>query len=97
MSSSEFALLHCTLSEVALSRRGRMLYSAAAPRGTPAPGGAEEDPAPGGAGVTATVLFNDIGADLADRRVLVAGTAAATDRANQLAIFHERKSTGACN
>src|SRR5580704_499272 len=37
VSSSEFALLHCTLSEVALSRRGRMLYTAAAPRRTPAP------------------------------------------------------------
>src|ERR1700722_10552228 len=53
-------------------------------------------PAPGSAGATTTVLFYDIGADFAGRRVLIAGTAAATDRANQLAVFHKRKSTGAC-
>ena len=87
MSSSEFALLHCTLSEVALSRRGRMLI----------PPRRRGGPRRRGAGVTTTVLFNDIGADLADRRVLVAGTTAATDRANQLAIFHKRKPTGACD
>ena len=36
---------------------------------------------------TITVLFYKIGADLADRRVLIAGTAAATHRADQLAVL----------
>ena len=40
-------------------------------------------------------LFHDLGADLANDGVLIAGAAAATYPANQLAAFDQRKSTGA--
>jgi len=40
-----------------------------------------------GAGAEFSVLFHDLSADLANRRVLIAGAAAATDRADQLAAL----------
>src|ERR1700704_1740971 len=46
------------------------------------------------AGTNEDPLFHDLGADLADRGVLVAGAATATDRADQLAAFDKRKSSG---
>src|SRR5580658_8492975 len=45
-----------------------------------------------GAGAESTILLHDLSADLANRRVLIAGATAATDRADQLAAFDQRKS-----
>jgi hypothetical protein len=43
------------------------------------------------------LLFYDFSANLADRGVLVASAAAATHRADQLAVFDKRKSARACD
>src|SRR5665647_268517 len=43
------------------------------------------------------VLFHNLGAGLADGSILVAGATAATDRADQLAAFDQRKSAGTRN
>jgi hypothetical protein len=40
-----------------------------------------------GAGAESTILLHDLSADLANRRVLIAGATAATDRADQLAAL----------
>ena len=40
-------------------------------------------------------LFHEIGTDLADQGVLIAGAAAATDGADDLAAFDKRNSAGA--
>jgi len=44
-----------------------------------------------------TDLFHEVGTDLADQGILIAGTAAATDRTNQLAVLDQLKSAGACD
>src|ERR1700687_2771473 len=43
------------------------------------------------------LLFHDLSADLANGGVLIAGATAATDRADQLAAFDQRKSAGTCD
>src|ERR1700722_14299813 len=45
---------------------------------------------------TSDLLVDDVGADLANRGILIAGAAAATHRTDQLAVFDQRKSAGAC-
>src|ERR1700754_662122 len=85
------ANLRCCTAPTGASSRyriGAACYTGTAPR---------KDPGARGAGATTTVLFYNIGADLADRRVLISGATAATHRTDQLAVFHKRKSTRACD
>src|ERR1700744_3777428 len=91
VASSEFVLLHCTLG-------GAFAFAAAARHAVFRRGQKQTRRQERRRRRDRTaVLFYEISADLAGSRVLIACTAAATDRTDQLAVFDERKSARACD